>query len=163
KAVSWQDASKTPSLDWLVYSGTVMPRYFGSLVNTFHYKGFTLIPVLTYHLGNVMRMPSPYIRGSGQLLASVSKRWEKPEDELHTDIPKMWSGSGAPYDRRQYFRNTDARTQSASFIRLRSVSLSYQLPVAKMGIGKYFRSIRLQAQARNLWVWTNNSMGLDPE
>lgn len=158
--VSWQDAGATPALDWLVYSGTTVPQYFGSLVNTFRYKGFTLTPILTYQLGHVMRMPSPYIRGNGQLLASIAKRWKKQGDELHTDIPNMWSDSGAPFKRRQFFRLTDARTQSASYIRLSSLSLSYKLPASI--IGTYFQSVRLQAQATNLWLWTNNSKGIDP-
>lgn len=159
--ISWQDNTDTPALDWLVYSGSTTPQYFGSLTNTFRYKGFTLTPIITYQLGHVMRLPSPYIRGHGHVLSVIDQRWREPGDEVHTDIPKMHGTINSPYKRRQFFMSTDHRTKSASYIRLNSVSFTYDLPASL--IGGYFRSIQLQAQATNLWQWHKNDKGIDPE
>lgn len=156
--VSWQDEA-IPALNWLVYSGTTVPQYFGALINTFRYKGFTLTPIITYQLGHFMRMPTPHIRGDGHLLASVSKRWKKPGDEKHTDIPKMWTGYSPPAQRGQFFQYTNRRTQSASSIRLSSVNLTYHLPATIFD--NRIRSIELHAQINNLWLWTKNTKGID--
>jgi TonB-linked SusC/RagA family outer membrane protein len=57
-------------------------------------------------------------------------------------------------------RFTDFLVEDASFIRLKNVTLSYQLPVRR-GIGP-IRSIKLFVSAGNLLTWTNYS-GYDPE
>ncbi|MNT46638.1 hypothetical protein D3C72_1832980 [compost metagenome] len=60
-----------------------------------------------------------------------------------------------------YYRKSDVWTDDASFIRLRSMSLSYQMP--KKFLLNVFTAASLTAQANNVWLWTANKQGLDPD
>lgn len=158
--VQWDENAADPTLDWVNYSGSTSPQYFGSIVNSFQFKGLSVTPYLTYQLGHLMRMPTTFIRGHGQLLAQIDDRWREPGDEEHTDIPRMYDSPSDPFQRRQFFEMTDNQTQSASYIRLNKLSITYELPQTLTG--NYFRNLELQAQGTNLWLWTKNSEGIDP-
>lgn len=53
--------------------------------------------------------------------------------------------------------------EDASYVKLREVSLSYQLPASLLGrVGSRVQSARISLEGRNLYTWTGYS-GLDPE
>ena len=52
--------------------------------------------------------------------------------------------------------------ENASFMRLKNLSLSYDLPKRWLRATRFFESVRLNATARNLWTVTNYR-GADPE
>ncbi|HWZ58580.1 MAG TPA: SusC/RagA family TonB-linked outer membrane protein [Gemmatimonadaceae bacterium] len=63
----------------------------------------------------------------------------------------------------QWPTHTAIYVQDASFIKLREVTLSYDLPIALFGpIGRGFRWATLSVSGRNLYTWTNY-VGMDPE
>jgi hypothetical protein len=63
----------------------------------------------------------------------------------------------------QWPTHTAVYVQDASFIKLREVTFSYDLPIALFGpIGRGFRYATLSVTGRNLYTWTNY-VGMDPE
>ena len=77
-------------------------------------------------------------------------RWKKPGDV--TDIP-----------RHGVFTEFDSRLlEDASFLRLKNLMLSYNLPSGLLKKSGFIRGLRIYAQGQNLLTFTNFS-GLDPE
>lgn len=157
--VSWEE-SDLEHPEWLVYQGTSVPKFVGAFSNTWGYKGFMLNAIFSYKLGHIMRMPSPK-HNYATLLDDISKRWQNPGDEKNTYIPKMPSTYQVKSERHDFYSYSDFRSQSASYIRLSTLSLTYNLP--KSLIGSAFETVQLQAQGRNLWLWTKNDENIDPE
>lgn len=147
----------------LVYSGTTVPKFYGALTNTLSYKNFELSFMLAYNFGAKMRKDSPkfYGRVGSNLLASYDKRWRKPGDEAFTDIPRY--NARYDYSMATYvYTLADTHILDASYIRLRNLSISYQLPYNlchKLGI----ESVKLTGQIGNLFLIAFNHEGIDPE
>jgi TonB-linked SusC/RagA family outer membrane protein len=78
------------------------------------------------------------------------KRWKQPGDV--TDIPRH--GEYTEFDSRLL--------EDASFLRLKNLMLSYNLPSGLMKKTGFIRGLRIYAQGQNLLTFTNFS-GLDPE
>jgi len=49
---------------------------------------------------------------------------------------------------------TDYWVEDAGYVALRELSLSYTLPVKKLGVGKVLKNARLAVIGRNLYTWT---------
>lgn len=135
----------------------VTQQYFGGLNNSVSYKGFQLDFLLQFVKqtgSNYLASFSPIGALSNQP-AIVLNRWRNPGDI--TDIPKSGTSS-VSYNRILF---SDAAISDASFIRLKNVSLSWQLP------DKFKKSLslsggRIYFQGQNLFTITNY-LGLDPE
>ncbi len=158
----------------LKYMGTTRPPVFGGMTNTFSYKGFSLSMNAVYSMGAVMRRD---VDGffSGRLSTSTSlsspniqnyflNRWKKPGDEAVTNIPSYVANGSTNFNRRStaYYTSADINVISSSFIKLRDVTLSYNLP------GSAARYLRIQranffVQTNNYLLWTKNKVGIDPE
>ncbi|WP_442587688.1 SusC/RagA family TonB-linked outer membrane protein [Pedobacter sp. AW31-3R] len=159
--------------DDVVYMGTTIPKFNGGLSNTFSYKDFSISANLVYNLGHVMRKETlDYFTGrltgnensfTGNLSTLFLDRWKQPGDELKTNIPAYVAGN-ANNNRRElsYYSRGDANVVSASYIKLRDVSLSYSLPASALRT-LHISSARLFVQATNFLVWTANKEGIDPE
>ena len=77
-------------------------------------------------------------------------RWKEPGDV--TDIPRH--GVYTEFDTRLL--------ENASFLRLKNLTLSYNLPSSLLAKTGFLRGVRVYAQGQNLLTWTGFS-GLDPE
>ena len=127
---------ETENLDFLKYEGPVDPTITGGLGNTFDFTGFHLNVFMTYAFGNKLRL-DPTFRSSYSDLTSFTKdfknRWVLPGDEAYTDVPAIAS-------RRQVYSNyylgmaynaynySTARIADGGFIRLKEISLTYDIP-----------------------------------
>ena len=157
--ISWEE----PDLEhheWLVFQGSREPKLFGALSNTWSYKGLILNAIFSYKMGHFMRMPSPR-HNYAYLSSDMDQRWKNPGDEEKTYIPKLPDNFSNKNERGYFYQFSDFRTQSASYIRLNTLSLTYNLP--KRLIGSVFNNVQLQAQGSNLWLWTKNDENVDPE
>jgi TonB-linked SusC/RagA family outer membrane protein len=108
------------------YHGTAIPDLYGSLTQSFTYKGFTLSALLIFQLGgktfdaNYQGLMSSGTYG-GAVSTDILQRWQKPGDI--TNVPRADAG-----------RTTDFNTSSsrwlidASYLNIRAASLSYNLP-----------------------------------
>lgn len=161
------------SPDDIVYMGTTVPKFNGGLLNSFGYKGFTLSANIGYNFGHVMRSETnDFFTGrltgnegsfSGNINSIFNNRWKVPGDEARTDIPAYVAGN-ANNNRRElsYYSMGDTNVESASYIKLRDISLGYNLP-ASMLRAIHLSSVRVFFQANNFLLWTANNDGIDPE
>lgn len=146
-------------------AGRLSAPYFGSLSQTFRYKGFSLDVMITYKLGYVFQRPVPnnYPGRFGfqnyEYNNLLDKRWRKPGDEAFTDVPGL-SGNSAGIIR---YINADINVLPGDHIRLREVALSYKVPAALFS-RLPVKGISFTGAARNLaLLWTKNADGIDPD
>ncbi len=172
------DITKTPNAataEDVVFMGTRQPKWSGGFSNTFRYKQFSLSANIVYNLGYVMRKPAEnnftgefaHHTGStgtgGNVSVEIFNRWKKPGDEDITTIP-AYITNRTENSRRDinYYNMGDINVFSASFIKLRDITLSYSLPkslLSRINIDE----IILRAQVSNIMLWKANKHGLDPE
>lgn len=155
----------------LVYQGPVDPPANGGLSNTFHYKNISLNVFLTYQWGNKIRLYPAFKTAYSDLDAMPKEfydRWVMPGDETVTRTPSILDAleqtviSGTyPYNNYNY--STD-RVAKGDMIRLKTVSLTYQLPqhlIRRTG----FTNLAVTGAAINPWLIYSDSKlrGQDPE
>jgi hypothetical protein len=144
--------------------GTTQPVYNGGLSNNFQYKAFTLSANMVYNLGHVMRRNRSLAYG-GQFRRNVSvdflNRWKEPGDEAFTDIPAFRTTS-SPAVENNYFEKGDVNVVSASFVKLRDVTLFYDLPKSLVN-RIHAQGISFRVQLSNVMLWKKNKYGIDPE
>ncbi|KQC00594.1 SusC/RagA family TonB-linked outer membrane protein [Pedobacter sp. Hv1] len=148
----------------LIYHGPAFPSIFGTLGNTFMYKGISLAARLSYKFGYYFRRSSInytslYNSGTGHL--DYAKRWQKPGDETNTEIPSLVYP--AINRRDQFYNNAEILVEKGDHIRLAYISLAYSFNeqwLKRMP----FKTIQLQAGASNLGIlWRANNDGIDPD
>ncbi|AFD05713.1 TonB-linked outer membrane protein, SusC/RagA family [Solitalea canadensis DSM 3403] len=148
------------------YMGSLIPLVSGSFTNNLNYKGFELSAMLIYNIGQKMRNDVPTITNSygGLTNEQIANRWQNPGDELITDIPRYtfhYEKVGNNF-RNNNYRYGDAQILDASYIKLRNVSLSYNLPKAM--INKYgLNAAKLRFMVENPVGIGFNGNGIDVE
>ncbi len=129
--------------------------------NNFYYKGFGMSFMFVYQGGFVLLKDSyngESLRDEISLVNSdAAYAWTQPGDELTTDIPRI--NSTNPYS---YAKYSTKNIIDGDFIRLRDVILSYTIPQA-MSKSFGFSEFTLNLRANNLYLWTKNKEGIDPE
>jgi TonB-linked SusC/RagA family outer membrane protein len=108
------------------YNGTSIPALSGGFTNTFRYKGLSLSALFVYQLGG-----KTYDAAYAALMSSggygsakstdILRRWRNPGDI--TDVPRMDAARTSDFD-----AQSDRWLIDASYMNLRSVTLSYSLP-----------------------------------
>jgi TonB-linked SusC/RagA family outer membrane protein len=145
------------------YTGTsASPKFTGGLTNTFSYKGISLSAFFNFVYGNeVYNNSRAYFDNDGlyesynaMVLKSGWTRWEKVGDVATHPKPVL----GGNHDSNQ---QSSRYLEDGSYIRLRNVTLGYQIPsnwLSKIKIS----SARIFVSGDNLWTGTKFS-GIDPE
>ena len=137
--------------------GDSNPRFFGGISSNLSYMNFTLAVFFEYKYGhqviNIARMRTENLYNQNNQSTATLRRWRKQGDE--TDIPR------AIYEQGYNWEGSDRFVEDASYIRLRTASLSYNLPD---GLVRKWRleNMQLFVSAFNLFTWTNYT-GADPE
>ncbi len=141
-----------------VMMGSANPDFFGGWNNTLRYRGLQLDMFLTYSYGNdVYAQWMTTVARAGYRMATLE------------DYAKYaWTGPGSTNTYARALegdvnnnRNSDMWLKDGSFVRLRSLTLSYNLPkssVEKIGLN----GLRLFCQGDNLFLLTKYP-GWDPE
>ncbi|MFW0716017.1 SusC/RagA family TonB-linked outer membrane protein [Pedobacter sp. N23S346] len=154
------------SIDALSYAGRRNAPYFGNFNTNFRYKKLTLMAVASYQFGNVFLRPTisayPAARTGVKydLNEDITKRWIKAGDEAITNVP----GAGGTFAGVSLLRyqQSDINVLKGDYVRLRELSLTYQLPVEQFT--KLVRSANFAFAVRNLGlIWTANKEGYDPD
>jgi hypothetical protein len=144
--------------------GTMQPRYFGGITNTFRYKRFTLSTLLYYQVGNVLlnlvkyqyQMASvayanevAYVKG--QVLWTTPGQANATEPSLYQQANSDWISQ---YNSHFY--------DNGSYLRLRNIRVSYDFSpgsLSRLKIGQ----AQLYASADNLFTLTHRGfIGSDP-
>ena len=160
------------NIDYLKYEGPTEPTITGGFNNTLSYKNWRLNVFITYSFGNKVRLDPVFAAGYSDMTAmpkEFKNRWVQSGDEYITDIPTIASvrqyqnDSQLSYAYNAYNYST-ARVADGGFIRLKDVSLTYNLPmnfVKRIGLG----SASLKLDATNLFLlYADDKLnGQDPE
>jgi len=155
------------NLDATVYMGSSQPLWFGGLTNNITYKNFELSFMFIYNLGHVMRKTDTDFY-SGRLTQNINEgfadRWKAAGDEEFTNIPSYVANPNLSNSRRylSFYPYSDINVVSASYIKLRDLSITYTLPkniVEKLSL----ETVKVRLQAANLFYWAANNDGIDPE
>lgn len=154
--------------DAVSYAGTTIPPVFGSLSNTLQWGNWDLSFTFIYNMGHVLRndVNSTFsYRLDKNLHNDFSKRWKNPGDEAKTDVPAYYSLKNTSINETDVlllYRYADVNVLSASYIKLREVSLGYQIPEKTCKtIGVKNATTRIQVS--NLATFAFNGEGIDPE
>ncbi len=160
-------------LGFLKYEGPTDPTVTGGLGNLFKYKGLRFNLFVTYSYGNKVRLDPVFKVSYSDMAASPKEfknRWTLPGDETKTNIPVIASkrqysnyGSTLAYAYNAYNYST-ARVADGSFIRLKEVSLAYDLP-SKLVTAFRLSSCQLKLQGTNMFLlYADDKLnGQDPE
>ena len=148
----------------LVFSGSALPVYFGSLGNSFAYHSLALSFNITYRFDyyfrrNSISYYSLFNNWSGY--ADFAQRWQKPGDEQFTQVPSMTYP--ADPNRDAVYGDSNATVLRGDNIRLKDIRLSYEFNKGNWH-SLPFRDIQLYAYANNLGIlWRANKLHLDPD
>ncbi|MEG1615968.1 MAG: SusC/RagA family TonB-linked outer membrane protein [Bacteroidales bacterium] len=170
-------SSLTPSeyRDLFEYAGDADPKFSGGFVNKFRYKDFDLAISTSFNLKQMVRAtPSYYateIDPGMNYTKEVLNAWSS--DNQNSLLPGI-IGSGDKSIEAEYiwmngmdpgnsYRMLDTWVKEISYVRINSIRLGYTIP-AKVLKGKFIESCRLNAEARNPFVFGTNYNGyFDPE
>ena len=142
--------------------GSASPKGFGSFSTSLSYKNFTLDAQFNYQYGNLVYDNWGFITWSDGFLPSLNRiqkqlrRWQKPGDI--TDVPKYVYGGAM---------NSNAESSrwyyKGDFIRLRDLTLSYDLPRRITDLVK-LSSAHFYVRGNNLWTKARDkNITFDPE
>lgn len=140
------------------YSGTAIPKFYGSVTNTFTYKNISLSVLMNYQVGgkaydsNYQSLMS-YSAYGGALHVDALNSWKAVGDAA--SIPRL------DVNRSTFYNATSSRFLiNASYLNLRSATLAYNLPtalVSKIGLSK----VNVFGTGENLFL-VSKRKGLDP-
>ena len=139
----------------MVVIGNPNPDVYGNLYSNLSYKRLSLSMNFNYSFGNdIYNYQRSQLESGSQFFnqtTALNRRWIA--EGHHTDIPKATFG-----DPMGNSRFSDRWIEDGSYLRLRNVTLSYELPVNSV----WLQGITVWATANNLFTLTNY-LGSDPE
>ena len=152
------------NVDALINEGTTLPVYYGSLINTLTYKGFSLRALAIFKAGHVFRHPYQFlgVASVDNTFQDFAQRWRQRGDENHTDVPALANIDNMFSFGYGNYQSANKFFDSAAFIRLREVILSYSFPDELLDT-LFIQRLKVGLQARNLKVWNFNKWDVDPE
>ncbi|MBL7768784.1 MAG: TonB-dependent receptor [Flavipsychrobacter sp.] len=157
----YEDGTAAPSVssaDAVVYRNTI-PKFYGGFDNTFRFKNFELNALFTFQGGN-------YIYWGTYAGLRDQRFWNNS-----TDVLRAWTKSGDVTDMpKSYFGDNvsngssfplDVNVFKGDFIKLRTLTLAYNLPASVTSRIK-INNMRFYVAGNNLWIGTKYP-GPDPE
>lgn len=140
--------------------GQTVPKFFGSVTNTFRYKNFDLSALIRYNYGNKILnltrselLSQDFFNNSTEILG----RWQSPENPGDGITPVLRAGYGA----RTNIVQSSRFVESGDFIKFDNLTLGYTFDKQLIERIK-ISNLRLFVQAQNAIVITKYK-GPDPE
>lgn len=156
----------TTGLENLVYHGTTQPVQFGSVRNSLDYKNMSLSFNITYKFDYFFRRSSLnntslYATEPVWKMADYEKRWQKPGDEAHTNVPSLVYTPNSSRD--NFYTYSDVLVEKGDHVRLQDIRLAYtlskrrirRLPVSSLQVYTYVNNVAM--------LWRANGYHLDPD
>jgi len=158
----------------MAYIGNPWPKLFGGFTNSFSYGGFDLSILITATYGNdiynymAAANSNPNNINIGRNLMISAMDYAKVSTDANgkvyltnpgTNVARIISGADVNGN---YARITNKYVEDGSFIRLKNISLSYNLPTSLLSRQKLIRGVRATIGAQNIATITGYS-GFDPE
>lgn len=155
------------------FLGNPYPKWFGGFTNTFSYKGFDLSILLTYSYGNQVynyvrfQNNNPnninlgrnmFIEAFNYAKVSIDGEGEPFLENPETRVNRISSSNvNGNYD-----RLTDKYLEDGSYLRVKNISISYNLPMTLLGNQNLVRGVHVGVSVQNAFTITGYS-GYDPE
>jgi TonB-linked SusC/RagA family outer membrane protein len=158
------------TLQSIVYSGSTVPKYSGSVNSTLSYQSFSLSFLLTFEGGHKMRdtfLPTlgtsynsafnGYVTQITAVNKDIVNRWRNPGDELRTNIPKVVFAEDPAYNSQSadIYRYADINVLDATNMRLRNISLAYNVP-QQMAKKAGLSNLRFQFNVENAFTFAKS-------
>jgi hypothetical protein len=151
----------------LLFTGKSRPAYAGSFSNTISWKGLSLYFNMTYKLGYYFRRSSI---NYSQLIGNwqngnkdFALRWQKPGDEINTQVPSFIYPDASNGNRDRYYNQSTILIEKADQVRLQFINLNYTVN-SKVLKGLPISSLRVYFYANNLGIiWRANNRNIDPD
>ncbi|HEY0655570.1 MAG TPA: TonB-dependent receptor [Chryseosolibacter sp.] len=155
------------------FLGSPWPEWFGGLTNNFTYKGFELSVLITASYGNKVFNYLRYQNNNPNNINLGRNMFTEALDYARV----MTDSDGNPYLENpgttinrissssvngNYDRLTNKYLEDGSYMRLKNVTLSYNIPRSLLGNQKVVSGVRVGASVQNVFTITNYS-GYDPE
>lgn len=135
--------------------GDPNPDIYGNIFSTLQYKHFKLDMRFNYSLGNdVFNYQRMQLENGSRFMnqtTAMNRRWQVEGQK--TDIPQI-----SFQDPMGNSRFSDRWIEDGSYLRLKSVTLSYDLPLTS----EYIQGLQFWVQANNVFTLTHY-LGSDPE
>ena len=135
--------------------GDPNPDFYGNLFTTLNWKRLKLDVRFTYSVGNdVYNYMRQQLESGSRFMnqtTALARRWQM-EGQV-TDIPKL-----SFQDPMGNSRFSDRWIEDGSYIRLKSATLSYELPLKS----QYIQGLQFWVQGNNLFTFSKY-LGSDPE
>jgi TonB-linked SusC/RagA family outer membrane protein len=154
------------------FIGNPYPKVFGGITNKFSYKGFDLSVLITGTYGNdiynyiakVNTNPNAINLSRNMLVDAINYAKVTTDGEGNavlanpeTNVSRISLGPNG-----NYARHTSRWVEDGSFLRLKNVTLTYNLPSSLMSKQKIVRAARVSLSGQNLYTLTKYT-GYDPE
>ncbi|MEP7376094.1 MAG: SusC/RagA family TonB-linked outer membrane protein [Chitinophagaceae bacterium] len=157
---AYDPITSMPTYQHPIYTGV---QLFGGLQNSISWKGFLLDFLFQFEkrLGKTNqsgRYPGYFSSSIQNQPVTVLNRWRKPGDAAPI---QRFNQNFSIYNSTNFLNSSDAAWVDASYIRLKNVSLSWQLP-ATWRQKMHLQNARIYTQAQNLLTFTKYK-GSDPE
>lgn len=148
----------------LIYVGPTSPTIFGSFINTISWRQFAVAVNVVYKFGYHFRKPTisfTQLVSSGAGHSDFAKRWQKPGDELLTNIPAF--AYPFNYEREDFFALSQINVLKADHIRFQYINLNYTLSKANWNKSP-FNELQVYLNLSNMGIiWRANREKLDPD
>lgn len=154
------------------FIGNPYPEFFGGMTNTLTYKGLTLSILLNGTYGNdvynymkkVNSNPNNINVGQNLLVEALdyAKIITNNNGDLvvanpGTDVARLGNSRNGNYD-----RHTSKWVEDGSYLRIKNISLNYDLPISMFSSMKAIKGLNFGIGVQNIATFTNYS-GYDPE
>ncbi|WP_345947702.1 SusC/RagA family TonB-linked outer membrane protein [Mucilaginibacter sp. PAMB04274] len=152
------------TIDDLTYVGPALPQIYGSLGNTVSWRSWSLDVRLLYRFDYYFKKPtisytSLYNGGAGH--SDYGSRWQKPGDEVFTNIPSAVYPAISSRD--SFFGAAEPNILKGDNIRLQYITLSYSLDSRRLP-WLPVKNAQLYMNVNNIGIlWRANKDGIDPD
>lgn len=155
----------TSNISNLVYDGPSRPLYFGAFRNNFSYGPLSLSVNISYRFDYFYRANGisyyDILSGQGYNYGNYSGRWQKPGDDLVTQVPSLPATRDIARD--NVYNYSSALAKRGDNIRLQDFNLSYTLNAMKINKMR-INQLQLYLYANNLGIlWKATKGDIDPD
>lgn len=157
------------TVDGAKYMGSAVPVWNGGFQQGVAFKGIELNVLFIAYGGYKLRKDAVDLSvssiGGGAIDKDIANRWTV--DNQSTNIPKTMPDysqgqSASVLYLNNYWKQADVQVLNANYIRLRNVTLAYNVP-AKVAKKLYTQNVKLSAQVNNAWFWFSGKDDIDPD
>ncbi len=152
--------------------GNFQPKWLGSIGTTLTYKGLRFSTLFDARIGGVFYSGTRDLQkfvGSDPITLYNNREDFVVPNSVYLGGDGQYHPNAVPVHYQDYWTNYISQDYahnlvSASFVKLREISLSYSLPKKWMDKTKYISGIELSLFGNNVWMWTpKQNTYADPE